>query len=114
MSSLRRGNSFFLETLYWLAGRTAVFCFVLSLLALALYLLGNFQDFLDATQVLLLTLLRLAALGEILSALTYAAVSFAVGRPRVSRLIFCFVSVACSAALLLVTGFLSAWFQLPN
>ena len=112
--SLRRRNSFFLESLYWLAGRAAVFCFVLSLLVLALYLLGNFQEFLDATQILLLTLLRLALLAGILSALTYAAVSFAVGRPRASRLILCFLSVAYNAALLLVTGFLSAWFQLPN
>ena len=40
------------------------------LLVLALYLLGNFQEFLDATQVLLLTLLRLASLAGILSALT--------------------------------------------
>ena len=112
--SLHGRKSFFLESLYWLAGRTAVFCFMLSLLALALYLLGNFQDFLDATQVLLLTLLRLASLAGILSALTYAAVSFAVRRPRASRLILCFLSVAYSTALLLVTGFLSAWFQLPN
>jgi hypothetical protein len=107
-------KSFFLESLYWLTGRMAVFCFVLSALVLALYLLGNFQEFLDATQVLLLTLLRLTLLAGILSALTYAAVSFAVGRPRAGRLVLCFLSIAYSGALLLVTGFLSAWFQLPN
>jgi len=91
-----------------------VFCFVLSQLALALYLLGNFQEFLDSTQVLLLVLLRLALLAGILSALTYAVVSFVVGRPRAGRLVLCFLSAAYSAALLLVTGFLSSWFQLPN
>jgi hypothetical protein len=107
-------RSFFLESLYWLAGRLAIFCFVFSALVLALYLLGNFQEFLDATQVLLLALLRPALLAAILSALTYAAVSFAVGRPRAGRLILCFFSIAFSSALLLVTGFLSAWFQLPN
>jgi len=107
-------KSFFLESLYWLAGRMAVFCFVLSALALVLYLLGNFQEFLEATQVLLLTLLRLALLAGMLSALTYAAVSFALGRPRAGRLVLCFLSIAYSGALLLVTGFLSAWFQLPN
>jgi hypothetical protein len=111
---LRRKNSLFLESLYWLAGRTAVFCFVLSQLALALYLLGNFQEFLDSTQVLLLALLRLALLAGILSALAYAVVSFAAGRPRAGRLILCFLSVVYGAALLLVTGFMSAWFQLPN
>lgn len=112
--SLRRKRSLFTESLYWLAGRAAVFCFALSQLALALYLLGNFQEFLDFTQVLLLVLLRLALLAGILSALTYAVVSFVVGRPRAGRLVLCFLSVAYSAALLLVTGFLSSWFQLPN
>jgi len=107
-------KSFFLESLYWLTGRMAVFCFVQSALALVLYLLGNFQEFLDATQILLLTLLRLTLLAGILSALTYAAVSFAVGRPRAGRLVLCFFSIAYSGALLLFTGFLSAWFQLPN
>lgn len=107
-------KSFLLESLYWLTGRMAVFCFVQSALALVLYLLGNFQEFLDATQILLLTLLRLTLLAGILSALTYAAVSFAVGRPRAGRLVLCFLSIAYSGALLLVTGFLSAWFQLPN
>ncbi len=112
--SLPGKKSLFPESLYWLAGRTAVFCFLLSLLTLALYLLGNFQEFLDSTQVLLLILLRLALIAGILSALTYAVVSLVVGRPRAGRLILCFLSVVYSAALLLVTGFLSAWFQLPN
>ncbi len=107
-------KSLFPESLYWLAGRTAVFCFLLSQVALALYLLGNFQEFLDSTQVLLLVLLRLALIAGILSALTYAVVSFVVGRPRAGRLILCFLSVVYGVALLMVTGFLSAWFQLPN
>jgi hypothetical protein len=107
-------KSLFLQSLYWLAGRSAVFCFVLSQMALALYLLGNFQEFLDSTQVLLLVLLRLALIAGILSALTFAVVSFLVHRPRAGRLILCFLSIVYSAALLLVTGFLSAWFQLPN
>jgi hypothetical protein len=107
-------RGFLLESLYWLAGRTAVFCFVLSLLSLALYLLGNFQDFLDSTQVLLLSLLRLSLLAGILAALCFAAVSVAAGRPRAGRLILCFLMVVYSGALLLAAGFLSAWFQLPN
>jgi hypothetical protein len=108
----RRGRVFFLDSLYWLAGRAAVFCFVLSMLALALYLLGNFQEFLDSTQVLLLTVLRLALLAEVLSALLYIPVSLALGRHRVGRLLLCFLSAVYSIALLLATGFLSAWFQI--
>ncbi len=113
MSSPGR-KSLFLESLYWLAARTAVFCFVLSQLALALYLLGNFQEFLDSTQVLLLALLRLTLIAGILAALVFAVVSIVVGRPRAGRLILCFLSIVYSGALLLVTGFLSAWLQLPN
>jgi hypothetical protein len=112
--SLSRRRSLFLKSLYWLAGRAAVFCFALSQLALALYLLGNFQEFLDSTQVMLLVLLRLALIAGILSALTYFVVSFFAGRARAGRLILCFLSIVYSAGLLLVTGFLSAWFQLPN
>jgi hypothetical protein len=91
-----------------------VFCFLLSQLALALYLLGNFQEFLDSTQALLLVLLRLALIAGILATLTYVVVSFFAGRTRAGRLILCFFSIVYSAALLLVTGFLAAWFQLPN
>jgi len=114
VSSLPRKRAFLLESLHWLAGRTAVLCFALSLLTLALYLLGNFQDYLDSTQVLLLALLRLALLAGILAALTFAAVSLALGRPKAGRLILCFLLVVYSGALLLAAGFLSAWFQLPN
>ena len=107
-------SSLFLESLYWLSARAGVFCLVLSQLALALYLLGNFQEFLDSTQALLLVLLRLTLIAGLLSALTFAVVSFLVRRPRVGRLILCFLSIVYGGALLLVTGFLSAWLQLPN
>jgi hypothetical protein len=112
--SIRRNNSLFLEALYWLSGRMAAFCFAVSQLVLALYLLGSFQEFLDSTQVLLLALLRPTLLAGILSALVFAAVSIGVGRPRAGRLVLCFLAAVYCAALLLVTGFLSAWFQLPN
>jgi hypothetical protein len=92
----------------------AAFCFVLSQLVLALYLLGNFQEFLDATQILLLSLLRPTLLAGILSALVFAAVCLAAGRLRAGRLILCFLSAVYCTALLLVTGFLSAWFQIPD
>lgn len=109
----RRGERvFFLDSLYWLSGRAAVFCFVLSVLVFALYLLGNFQEFLDTTQVLLLTLLRLALLAEVILALLYVLVTFALGRLRFGRVVLSLLSAVFCAALLLGTGFLSAWFQL--
>jgi hypothetical protein len=112
MAHPRGQRIFFLESLCWFTGRAAVFFFLLSVLVLALYLLGNFQDFLDSTQVLLLTLLRLALLAEILLALLYIPLSIALGRQRVGRLLLCLLSAAYGVALLLATGFLSAWFQI--
>ena len=112
MSKRRRDGIYILDSLYWFTGRAAAFCFLLSLLVLALYLLGNFQEFLDATQVLLLTTLRLALLAEILLSLLYIPVSIILGRQRAVRLLLCFLSVLYGLALLLATGFLSAWFQI--
>jgi hypothetical protein len=109
----QRHRLFLLHTLYWLAGRAAVFFFVLSLLVLALYLLGNFQDFLDSSQLLLLSILRISLLAEILTALAYFLMIFLLGRWRryPGRLVLCFLAAVFSTALLLAVSFLSAWFQ---
>jgi hypothetical protein len=88
--------------------------FVLAALLFALYLLGNFQEFLDSTQALLLRLLRPALLAEVLLALLYIVLLLVRARRRllVGRLVLSFLSVVLCAGLLLATGFLSAWFQL--
>ena len=112
MLSRRRDGIHILNSLYWFTARAATFCFLLSLLVLALYLLGNFQEFMDATQVLLLTTLRLALWAEVLLSLLYIPVSVILGRQRVLRLLLCFLSVVYGLALLLATGFLYAWFQI--
>jgi hypothetical protein len=105
---------FFFDSLFWLIGRAVVFFFVLALLLFALYLLGNFQEFLDSTQALLLRLLRPALLAEVLVALLYIVLLLVRARRRllVGRLVLSFLSAVLCAGLLLATGFLSAWFQL--
>jgi hypothetical protein len=105
---------FLLHSLYWLAGRAAVFFFVLSILVFALYLLGNFQEFLDSSQLLLLGLLRVSLLAEILAALSYFVIVFLLGRQRryPGRLVLSLLSAVFSAALLVSVSYLSAWFQM--
>jgi hypothetical protein len=114
MDSQGRRKLFLLHSLYWLAGRGAVFFVILSLLVFALYLLGNFQEFLDSSQLLLLSLLRISLLSEILTSLAYFVMVFLLGRQRryPARLLFCLLSAVFSGALLLAVDFLSAWFQM--
>lgn len=105
---------FLLSYLYWLVGRATVFFFILSLIVFALYLLGNFQEFLDSTQVFLILLLRVSLLAQVFAGLLYILLLFLLRRQRrlVMRLILCFFSVVVSLALLLAFSFLSAWLQL--
>ena len=108
------GRVFLLSSLYWLVARGVVFFFVMSLLMVCLYLLGNFQEFLDTTQIFLLDTLRLSLLAEVFLGVLYIFLVFFLRRQRryVVKLILCFVSVLFCWVLLLGVSFLSAWFQL--
>jgi len=112
MDARPRGRPFLVRALYWFTGRGSVFFFILSLLVLALYLLGNFQQFLDSTQLFLLSLLRLSLIAELLLCPIYFVMVFLMGRQRrfAGRLVLCVLSAAFSAAMLLAAGFLSVWF----
>jgi hypothetical protein len=109
-----RQRIFWLGSLYWLVSRAATFSFVMAMLMFALYLLGSFQEFLDSSQVLLLALLRITLLAEILLSALYILVALLLGRPqrRLGRLLLSFLSAGFCTSLLLVLGFLTAWFQL--
>ena len=87
---------------------------MLSLLLLCLYLLGNFQEFLDSTQIFLLDTLRLSLLAEVFVGVLYIFLVFFLRRQRryVVKLVLCFLSVVLCWTLLLGVSFLSAWFQL--
>ena len=105
---------FLLSSLYWLVARGVVFFFVVSLLLFCLYLLGNFQEFLDTTQIFLLDALRLGLLAEVFLGVLYIFLVFFLRRQRryAVKLILCFLSVLFCWVLLLGVSFLSAWFQL--
>jgi len=91
-----------------------VFFFIFSLLLFLLYLLGNFQEFLDSTQIFLIKLLKISLLTEVFLGVLYILLVFVLRRQRrhYLKLIFCSLSVVISYLLLLAFSFLSAWFQL--
>jgi len=109
-----RGSVFLLSALYWLVARAVVFFFIFSLLLFLLYLLGNFQEFLDSTQILLIRLLKSSLLTEVFFGSLYLLLVFILRRQRryVGRVILCCLATLTCFALLLTFSFLSAWFQL--
>ena len=114
MQSHRRGRIFLFSSLYWLASRTVVFFFIFSLLLFLLYLLGNFQEFLDSSQIFLIHLLKASLLAEVFTGLLYLTLVFLLRRQRrlLGKVILCSLSVVSSFVLLLAFSFLTAWFQL--
>jgi hypothetical protein len=114
MQSHRRGRIFLLSSLYWLVARTVVFFFIFSLILFLLYLLGNFQDFLDATQIFLIQLLKVSLLAEVFAGLLYLVMVFVLRRQRrfLGKVILCALSMLTSFVGLLAFSFLTAWFQL--
>jgi hypothetical protein len=114
MQSHNRGRVFLLSSLYWLVSRTVVFFFIFSLLLFLLYLLGNYQEFLDSTQIFLIHLLKVSLLAEVFTGILYLFMVFLLRRQRryLGKVILCSLSVVSSFVLLLAFSFLTAWFQL--
>jgi hypothetical protein len=96
-------------------GRAVVFFFLLSVLLLFFYLAGNYQDFLDSTQVLLLWLLRVSLSLQLLTGVWLAC--FLVYRTVHERRVFVvrwillLLSFAGSGALLVSLRFVQQWLQ---
>ena len=107
-------TSRFREPVFRITGRSLIFFFVVSLLLLGLYMLGNFQDFLDTSQLFLLQSLEFSLLTEVVLSTFYIifVLFYAVstGKLDLLRLILTFLSLIFCFALLLVLKFLSAWF----
>ena len=99
-----------------LSGRVLWFFVIHLLLFIALYLLGNAQQFLDQTQLMLLRLMELAAIvaaGAGVYRLGYGIVrAFANGAVSVVRLFATLLATAFSVAMALASMFLLIWFQL--
>jgi hypothetical protein len=97
------------------AGRAVVFFFVLSALLCFFYALGNYQDFLDSTQLFLLRLLRVSLEVELFCGVWLAV--FLVRRnvnerrPFIARWILLVLSFVSCSALLVALRFMQQWLQ---
>ena len=103
----------FLTRLSSFTGRAAVFFFFLSVILFFFYILGNYQDFLDSTQLFLLSLLRLTLALELASG-AYLAIflvrqSLHEHRPHIVRWVLLVFSMTGSGALLLALQYVRAW-----
>jgi hypothetical protein len=105
----------FLSHVSSFTGRAVVFFFMVSVLLFFFYMLGNYQDFLTSTQLLLLSLLRVSLGLEIASGAWLAG--FLVyrnvheRRPFVVRWILLVVSLLFSVSLLVALRFVQQWLQ---
>ena len=105
----------FLRQLSSFMGRAVVFLFSLAVLLFFFYALGNAQDFLDSTQLFLLSSLRLALWLEIAGGAWYALSlvyrTVAERRLPIVRIVLLLLSLAVSAAMLVVLQFVRQWLQ---
>lgn len=97
------------------AGRAAVFFFFSALLAFFFYLLGNYQGFLDSTQLFLISLLHVLLLLQLVSSVVFAVLlavrSVTERRVFALRTILLVLSFLICAGLLVAMGFLQSWLQ---
>lgn len=101
------------------AARITIFLFFFSMLVMSLFLLGNFQSFLDTTQTMLLAIFEGSSLLYVVAALYWVVVRIvlAVRRRRRVNIVGVVLSLLGVAFLLgayLVFGFLIAWLKPLN
>jgi hypothetical protein len=96
-------------------GRAVVFLFLLSALGFFFFVLGNYQDFLDSSQVLLLGMLRVSLSLEMVTGLWFAGFlvyrALYTHRPFIIRGILLIVSFALSTVLLFMLRYVQQWLQ---
>ena len=103
----------FLSRVSSFTGRAVVFFFLLSLLFFFFYMLGNYQDFLDSTQMRLLFLLRISLSLELMTGVWLAG--FLVYRNArehrafLVRWVLLILSLAVCGALLAALRFVQQW-----
>ena len=103
----------FLTHLSSFAGRVVVFLALASLFLFFFFLMGNYQDFLDTTQTLLLNLLRLSLLLQIVCTALYVPLliyrCLSERKWYVPRWAVLLSSAVFSAALLLLLSYVQLW-----
>jgi len=102
--------------LVFLIEKTAQFLFLLSCLCLALYILGNFQLFLDSSQIMLLRIVVFTsffcALLSLYGVVFYFFSGLKWGRIRLAKLLLYTGLFIVSAGVQVLLRFFTAWFQL--
>jgi hypothetical protein len=103
----------FLHHVSSFTGRAVVFFFLTSVLCVFLYVLGNYQDFLDSTQLLLLGCLRVSLSLQLVCSVWLAG--FLVWRvvrerrPFIVRWVLLGLSFCASAVLLAALRMVQQW-----
>ena len=105
----------FLRQVSSFVGRAVVFLFCASAMLFFLYALGNQQEFLDSTQLLLLGLLRVTLWLEIAVGVWYAGFllyrNVKERRPLFVRWLLLLLSLVVSSAFLATLQFVRQWLQ---
>ena len=105
----------FLSQVSSYTGRAVVFFFLISALLFFVYLLGNYQDFLDSTQSTLLSLLRVALSLELLTGAWLAVLLVYRGiserRVLAVRWVLLILSLFLCGALLAALRMVQQWLQ---
>ena len=105
--------STFTALLQRLSGKAILFFFFHSLLFLGLFFIGNYQEFLEANQLMLLGLFEISAAITLTSGLYYLSVSILNGligqRISVLRLSGTLAIMVICAGVLIAFKFLNAW-----
>ena len=105
----------FLSHVSSFAGRAVVFFFVMSLLLLFFFMLGIYEDFLNSTQLLLLSLLRVSLDLELVCGAWLAAFlvyrNIHERRPLVVRWVLLLLGSSLCLFLLVGLRFVQQWLQ---
>ena len=105
----------FLRLVSSLMGRAVAFLFVLAVLFFFFYALGSTQEFVDSTQLFLLSALRLVLWLELALGVWYAVSlvyrTVAEHRFPVGRCVFLVLCLVISGALLVALQFVRQWLQ---
>jgi hypothetical protein len=103
----------FLSHVSSFAGRAVVFFFIVSVLCLFFYILGNDQDFLDSTQLFLLACLRISLSLEIITSVWLAGFlvwrSVREHRAFIVRWVLLALSFSASTVLLVALRLVQQW-----
>jgi len=100
--------------LFSVLGRLTFFFVIFSLFILSLYIIGNYQEFLDSSQFLLLKMLEIISLFAGISSMYYIffLLFIALIEKKIMLLRFILTSLSIILSIVLFSGikFLSSWF----